>query len=154
MKEIHKNNILLIRKLSDLMKNQGINSLNYKCDDVKFKILFNQADSTVINKKNDNFIKDKKESEIATKFNEEKNLENHPGAVKSPMVGTAYTSPDPNSKPFIKIGDKVSIGQPLVIIEAMKVMNTINADKNGEIIFIGFQNGEPVEYDQLLVIIG
>ena len=69
------------------------------------------------------------------------------------MVGTAYSSPEPGKSPFIKIGDKVIKGQPLVIIEAMKVMNTINSEKNGKVVFIGFEDGHPVEFDQLLVII-
>ncbi len=69
------------------------------------------------------------------------------------MVGTAYASPEPGKSPFIRIGDQVNKGQPLVIIEAMKVMNTINAEKNGKVVFIGFEDGQPVEFDQLLVII-
>ena len=77
----------------------------------------------------------------------------HPGALKAPMVGTAYVSPEPGKAPFIRLGDTVSNNQPLLIIEAMKVMNTINAHKEGKIVFIGFEDGQPVEFEQLLVII-
>ena len=78
---------------------------------------------------------------------------NHPGALKAPMVGTAYVSPEPGKAPYIRLGDTVSNNQPLLIIEAMKVMNTINAPKGGKIVFIGFEDGQPVEFEQLLVII-
>ena len=77
----------------------------------------------------------------------------HPGAVKSPMVGTAYLSPEPGAAAFIKIGDKVSEGQTLLIVEAMKTMNPIIAPRAGKITQIIVQNEQPVEFDQPLVII-
>ena len=77
----------------------------------------------------------------------------HPGAVKSPMVGTAYESPEPGAAAFIAVGDKVKAGQTLVIIEAMKVMNPITAPKDGTVSAILFTNSQPVEFDQVLVVI-
>jgi acetyl-CoA carboxylase biotin carboxyl carrier protein len=77
-----------------------------------------------------------------------------PGAVKSPMVGTAYLAPTPGSEPFIKIGDQVSEGQTLLIVEAMKTMNEIKAPKSGTIRQILARDAEPVEFDEPLVIIG
>ena len=77
----------------------------------------------------------------------------HPGAVKSPMVGTAYLSPEPDAAAFIKVGDKVSEGQTLLIVEAMKTMNPITAPRAGKITQIIVQNEQPVEFDQPLVII-
>lgn len=79
--------------------------------------------------------------------------DNHPGAVKSPMVGTAYLAPNPDSPNFIKEGDAVSEGQTLMIIEAMKVMNQIPAPKSGTVKSILIANAEPVEFAQPLVII-
>ncbi len=76
------------------------------------------------------------------------------GALKSPMVGTVYLTPEPGANPFIRVGDSVSEGQTLVIIEAMKVMNPIAADKAGTIKSILVENAQPVEYDQPLVVIG
>jgi acetyl-CoA carboxylase biotin carboxyl carrier protein len=76
------------------------------------------------------------------------------GALKSPMVGTAYLTPEPGAAPFIKVGDAVSEGQTLLIIEAMKVMNPITADKAGTITAIMVENAQPVEFDQPLVVIG
>lgn len=73
--------------------------------------------------------------------------------VKSPMVGTIYLQPDPDSDPFIKIGDKVKKGQTLLIVEAMKTMNDIVADKNGVIKEILVKNEQPVQFDDPLIII-
>ncbi|CAM3186943.1 Biotin carboxyl carrier protein of acetyl-CoA carboxylase [Sphingomonas antarctica] len=73
--------------------------------------------------------------------------------VKSPMVGTVYLSAEPGSKPFASVGDKVSEGQTLVIIEAMKVMNAIPAPNGGTVKRICVENGQPVEFDQSLIII-
>jgi acetyl-CoA carboxylase biotin carboxyl carrier protein len=77
----------------------------------------------------------------------------HPGAIKSPMVGNAYLSASPGAEPFVKVGDKVSQGQNILIIEAMKVMNPIKSPKDGIVKQILVQNGEPVEYDQVLMVI-
>lgn len=73
--------------------------------------------------------------------------------VLSPMVGTYYESPSPDSQPFVKIGDPVTVGQTLCIIEAMKMMNQIEADKAGRVKAALVKNGEPVEFGQALFII-
>lgn len=78
---------------------------------------------------------------------------NHPGAVKAPMVGTAYAAPEPDAPDFISEGKTVRKGQTLLIIEAMKVMNPITAPKDGTVSKILFSNAQPVEFDQLLVVI-
>ncbi len=77
----------------------------------------------------------------------------HPGAVKSPMVGTAYRAPEPGAPPFIEIGKRVAAGDTLLIIEAMKTMNQIPAPKAGTVSAILFENGQPVEFGEPLVII-
>ena len=77
----------------------------------------------------------------------------HPGAVKSPMVGTVYLSGEPGSEPFVAPGASVAAGDTLVIIEAMKVMNPITAPKAGKVLQILVENAQPVEFDQPLVII-
>ena len=73
--------------------------------------------------------------------------------IKSPMVGTIYLQPEPDSDPFIKTGDKVKKGQTLLIVEAMKTMNDIVADKNGTIKEILVKNEQPVQFDDPLIII-
>ena len=77
----------------------------------------------------------------------------HPGVVISPMVGTAYGSPEPGAKPFIEIGSVVKTGDTLLIIEAMKTMNQIPAPRAGSVIQILFEDGQPVEFGEPLVII-
>ena len=81
------------------------------------------------------------------------NLENHPGAVKSPMVGTVYLSPQPGAPNFIKEGDTVTEGQTLLIVEAMKVMNQIPAPSSGTVKQIIATDASPIEYGEVLVII-
>jgi acetyl-CoA carboxylase biotin carboxyl carrier protein len=77
----------------------------------------------------------------------------HPGAVKAPMVGTAYLAPQPGEPPFVRLGDIVTEGQPLLIIEAMKVMNQIRAHRPGRIAQILIADTQPVEYGTPLMLI-
>jgi acetyl-CoA carboxylase biotin carboxyl carrier protein len=77
----------------------------------------------------------------------------HPGAVKSPMVGTAYLSPEPGKPVFVSIGDKVTAGQTLLIIEAMKTFNPIKAPKAGTVAEVLIDNAQPVEFGQPLMIV-
>ena len=74
--------------------------------------------------------------------------------VKSPMVGTAYLSPEPSAKPFVEVGDAVKAGDTLLIVEAMKVMNPITAPESGVVKKLLVSDGQPVEFDQPLVVIG
>ena len=152
MKENPNKEIELIRKLSQLMSKEKITKLKYEKSD--FKISIDK------NTQSENLTTFQTPKLVETEIKENKNLEtktnfdvNHPGALKAPMVGTAYISPEPGKAPFIRLGDTVSNNQPLLIIEAMKVMNTINAPKGGKVVFIGFEDGQPVEFEQLLVII-
>ena len=77
----------------------------------------------------------------------------HPGAVKSPMVGTAYRAPEPGAPAFIEVGTKVTAGQTLVIIEAMKTMNHIPSPRAGTVTAVLVENAQPVEFGETLVII-
>jgi acetyl-CoA carboxylase biotin carboxyl carrier protein len=70
--------------------------------------------------------------------------------VKSPIVGTFYRTPDPNAPPFVNVGDRIRVGQVLCIIEAMKLMNEIEAEVAGEIVRIHHENGQPVQYGEPL----
>ena len=152
MKENQNKEIELILKLSQLMTKERITKLKYEKSDLKLSIDKNAQ--------SENFAPIQTQKIAETETQENKTLEtissldaNHPGALKAPMVGTAYISPEPGKAPFIRLGDTVSNNQPLLIIEAMKVMNTINAPKGGKVVFIGFEDGQPVEFEQLLVII-
>ena len=77
----------------------------------------------------------------------------HPGVVKSPMVGTAYRSPEPGAPTFVEVGSQVSQGDTLFIIEAMKTMNQIPSPRSGKVTAILIENGQPVEFGEPLVII-
>jgi len=152
MKENQNKDIELLRKLSQLMTKEKITKLKYEKSDLKLSIDKNAQSENFAH------IQTQKTDITETKDNKtSKNISNldvnHPGALKAPMVGTAYVSPEPGKAPFIRLGDTVSNNQPLLIIEAMKVMNTINAPRGGKVVFIGFEDGQPVEFEQLLVII-
>ncbi len=77
----------------------------------------------------------------------------HPGVVLSPMVGSAYRSPEPGAKPFVDVGSQVKAGDTLLIIEAMKTMNQIPAPRAGTVTQILFEDGQPVEFGESLMII-
>jgi acetyl-CoA carboxylase biotin carboxyl carrier protein len=80
-------------------------------------------------------------------------LSKHPGVVTSPMVGTAYVAPEPGAQPFVEVGSKVKAGDTLLIIEAMKTMNQIPAPRAGTVMQILFEDGQPVEFGESLMII-
>ena len=80
-------------------------------------------------------------------------LAKHPGAVTSPIVGTAYLAPEPGKANFVAVGDKVTAGQTLLIIEAMKTFNPIKAPKAGTVARILIENAQPVEYGEPLMIV-
>ena len=152
MKENQNKEIELIRKLSQLMTKEKITKLKYEKSDLKLSIDKNALTENISSMQTQKIVKtETKENQTSETMS---NLDiNHPGALKAPMVGTAYVSPEPGKAPFIRLGDTVSNNQPLLIIEAMKVMNTITAPKGGKVVFIGFEDGQPVEFEQLLVII-
>ncbi len=81
------------------------------------------------------------------------NYENHPGTVKSPMVGVLYASPEPGAAPYVKEGDTVSAGQTLFLVEAMKTFNPVKAPKSGKVTKVIAEDGMPVEFDEPLLII-
>ena len=129
--------------------------LEYEANNFKVKVVKNMKTPISIPQETNVSIIDTNENNDASKLIEkvEKFTNKHPGAVNSPMVGTAYSSPEPGKDPFVKLNFQVSKGDTLLIIEAMKVMNTIVAPKSGKVVFIGFEDSQPVEFDQLLVVI-
>ena len=154
-KNTHKENLSLVQQFVDMVNKDNLLELEYEANDFKVKVVkkmknsFSTPQEIVTNVPNITQNKDvskpvEKEAQFTNK---------HPGAVNSPMVGTAYSSPEPGKDPFIKLSSQVSKGDTLLIIEAMKVMNTIAAPKSGKVIFIGFEDSQPVEFDQLLVVI-
>lgn len=92
-------------------------------------------------------------SAAATPENKPEDLGAHPGAVRSPMVGTAYRRPSPGSNAFIEIGSVVKVGEKLLLVEAMKTFNEIVAPRAGTVTHILVEDGQPVEYGEPLVVI-
>ena len=154
-KNIHKENLSIVQEFVDMVNKDNLLELEYEAKDFKVKVVKNMKtpistlQDTIVN------ISDTKENKEAPKSIEkvEQFTNKHPGAVNSPMVGTAYSAPEPGKDPFVKLNSQVSKGDTLLIIEAMKVMNTIAAPKSGKVLFIGFEDSQPVEFDQLLVVI-
>ena len=142
--------ITLVQKFVDIMNNDNLSELEYETNDIKIKISNKISNniSTVLKKNLEETMINNAPTEDLDTYSP-----NHPGAVNSPMVGTAYSSSEPGKEPFVKINTSVTKGDTLLIIEAMKVMNTITAHKSGKIAFVGFEDSQPVEYNQTLLII-
>ena len=129
--------------LSQLMEKNNLNELEISDGKLSYKLKKNTNES----KKNPNI---KKVADSSNKVPVDQKSEI---SLKSPLVGTAYLSPEPGSKQFIEIGQNVKIGQVLLIIEAMKTMNEIVADRNGTVKKIYVKNETPVEFGEPLVLI-
>jgi len=153
-KSSHKENLNIVQDFVNIVNKNDLSQLEYEAKDFKIKIVNNlnnlstPQETVVQTTKTDTSEKSKKKQSEPQMFTNQ-----HPGAVNSPMVGTAYSSPEPGKETFIKLNSSVSKGDTLLIIEAMKVMNSIVAHKSGKVVFIGFEDGQPIEFDQLLVII-
>ena len=139
----------LIISLSKLLEQTGLSEIEIENKDVgRIKVAKNLFNSNILtappNNTNDNLVAEKEDS------SEQKDLSN---AISSPMVGTIYLKPDPESEPFVNEGDKVKKGDTLLIIEAMKTMNNIPADKDGVIKKVLVENEQPIQFGDPLVII-
>ena len=154
-KNVHKENLIIIQEFVDMVNKDDLLELEYESNDFKVKVVksiktpTSSLQETVVNIPNNKENKETSKSIDKT----EQFTNKHPGAVNSPMVGTAYSAPEPGKDPFVKLNSQVSKGDTLLIIEAMKVMNTIAAPKSGKVVFIGFEDSQPIEFDQLLVVI-
>ena len=143
MKKQDKKIIDDIEFLSQLMEKNNLKELEISDGKLSYKLKKNQNEI----KKNTNI---KKVTDSSNKITVDQKSET---SLKSPLVGTAYLSPEPGSKQFIEIGQNVKIGQVLLIIEAMKTMNEIVADRNGTVKKIYVKNETPVEFGEPLVLI-
>ena len=132
----------------DLMNNNDLAQLEIETDSIKIKLVKNNS---LVYSPQENLLSQNIQRSEKEAIKKQATVPEE--AIKSPMVGTIYLSPEPNSKKFIKIGDKVKEGQTLLIIEAMKVMNNISAPNEGTVIKIYVDDTQPVEYNQPLVLI-
>ncbi len=144
------NELDLVRALAAVLEETGLSEVEIEKNDVMVRVakggqtVFTQAASQPNPQPSD--PASISQGEVASAASD-------PGAVKSPMVGTAYLSPSPGADPFIKVGDHVKEGQTLLIVEAMKTMNEIKAHKAGTVRQILARDAEPVEFEEPLVII-
>ena len=154
-KNNHKENLSIVQQFVDMVNKDNLLELEYEANDFKVKVVKNMKNAFSTPQETVTYVTNDRENKDVSKSveKEEKFTNKHPGAVNSPMVGTAYSSPEPGKNPFVKLNAQVSKGDSLLIIEAMKVMNTIVAPKSGKVVFIGFEDSQPVEFDQLLVVI-
>ncbi len=147
-------NLNIVKEFVDILNKNNLSELEYEAEGLKIKIINNRNNLSGSPKTNTQTTRVNIPEETTKLQDEpEKFTNKHPGAVNSPMVGTAYASPEPGKEPFIKLNSSVSKGETLLIIEAMKVMNSITAHKSGKVVFIGFEDSQPIEFNQLLVVI-
>jgi acetyl-CoA carboxylase biotin carboxyl carrier protein len=138
----------LIRKLAKLLKETGLTEIEFETDDARIRVNAGASGPVIA-------------AAPAVAAAAPATLAPAPasadapaaGSVSSPMVGTAYLSPEPNAASFVKVGDRVAKGQTILIIEAMKVMNPIPAPHAGTVTQILVQDGQPVEFGEPLMVI-
>lgn len=143
-----------IRQLADILADTELSEIEYEDDGRRIRVARNLSAPAAT----PTYITPPSQTVIIEEFSGVPNSAKpdpvvHPGTVKSPMVGTIYTSPEPGAASFVKVGDVVNVGQTLVIIEAMKVMNPIKAPRAGKVTQIFVQDGSPVEFGEPLMII-
>lgn len=139
-----------VRALAELLRETDLSEIEYQVDSLRIRVVRSVTSSVVP------VVQAPTVVVPAAAEHQEKSVEDiskHPGAVLAKMVGTIYLSPGPGNPTFVKVGDSVSAGQTLFIIEAMKVMNMIKAEKTGVVKQILVQDAQPVEYGEPIMII-
>ena len=144
------NEASFVKELADILDQAGLAELEYETDAVAIRLSRVTATAPVVAAP----VATAAPVTIAEPVAElPANPADHPSAVKSPMVGTVYTAPEPDAPAFITEGATVTTGQTLFIVEAMKVMNPITAPKAGTVVKIFVQNAQPIEFGEALVIV-
>jgi acetyl-CoA carboxylase biotin carboxyl carrier protein len=147
----------LIRELAELLNETGLSEIEIAREGLSVRVArqttMHVAASPTAQPADSSQAALRPGSPLAPALKEGPDPASHPGCVKSPMVGTAYRSPEPGAAPFVDIGTRVVQGQTLMIIEAMKTMNHIPAPKAGTVKEILVENGQPVEFGEPLAII-
>ena len=138
----------LIRRLAEVIDQTGLTEIEYAEGDRRIRVARNVATQSVVMQGSAPLA-----AHAAPAAAVAASDDLPANAVVSPMVGTAYLSPEPGAAPFAKPGDRVSEGQTLLIIEAMKVMNPIKSPRAGTVKAVLIQNAEPVEYGQPLIVV-
>ena len=129
----------LIKELKDYLEEFGLSEIEYQDGDKKIKVATNLNSNSNVTAHKPGLTKQKKE-EIGTK-------------IVSPIIGTAYLAPEPGGKKFVEVGQKIKKGQTIMIVEAMKTMNHVPSTSDGEVKKILVQDGQPVEFGQVLLLL-
>jgi acetyl-CoA carboxylase biotin carboxyl carrier protein len=147
----------LIRELADLLGETGLTEIEVEQDGRRVRVARGVSLTTTLTT-TDGAPRDTREPPARPAANNRPAPRSeeaivHPGTITSPMVGTAYRSPEPGAPPFVEIGSRVAAGQTILIIEAMKTMNQIPSPRAGTVIAILVEDGQPVEYGEPLAVI-
>lgn len=146
------NSLQTVRDLANILNETDLSEIEYEQEKIKIKVVKNRINNAIVNS-----IQQLPDKEISVITQTSSVIDNtpaeHPGTIKSPMVGTAYLAPSAGAEPFTRVGEHVTKGQTLLIIEAMKVLNMIKSPKDGVVKQFLVNNEDPVEYDQPLLIV-
>jgi acetyl-CoA carboxylase biotin carboxyl carrier protein len=141
----------LIRELASLLEETGLSEIEIEREGMRVRVARQAAQTPATFAPASAYAPGQRLAAEASKAIDDPSK--HPGCIPSPMVGTVYLAPEPGAAPFVEIGSKVTQGQTLLIIEAMKTMNHIPAPKAGVVMAILVTNGHPVEFGEPLVIV-
>jgi acetyl-CoA carboxylase biotin carboxyl carrier protein len=142
----------LVRQLAQLLDETGLHELEYATDHWKIRVARHAGVATYI-PTSVPATAPGAVAPAATAPMDPAADASHPGAVLSPMVGTVYLAPEPGAATFVQVGDQIKAGDTLLIIEAMKVMNPVAAPRAGRVAKIAVDNGAPVEFGAVLMIV-
>jgi len=144
----------MVRKLADILTDTGLSEIEVECDGLKIRVAKTLTAAPIQYAAAPAPVAAASAPAAAAPAGEAAAPERRNGdVVKSPMVGTVYLQPQPDSPAFVKVGDTVSAGQTLMIVEAMKTMNPIPAPKAGKVVEIIVEDAQPVEFGEPLVVI-
>ncbi len=141
----------LVRQLADVLNETGLSEVEYESGGIRIRVAKHMT--TMVGAPQPMYAPAAAHEAPAAAAAKPVDPASHPGTVKSPMVGVFYLLPEPGAAPFIKVGDQVSEGQTLALIEAMKTFNPVKAPRGGKVVKILVESGSPVEYGEPLVIV-
>ncbi|MFO1154372.1 MAG: biotin/lipoyl-containing protein [Rhodospirillales bacterium] len=140
-------NVGLVRELAELLSEHSLSEIEYDSGTWRIRVARQLATAPL------GAAPVTLTSAASAEAAEESALLAHPGLLTSPMVGVVYTSPEPEAPPYVRVGDTVQAGDPVLLIEAMKVFNTIAAPRAGRVVRLFVNSGQPVEFGEPLLII-
>lgn len=148
--------LALIRALVDILEDKQLAELEFTKNTLHIRLARGQAAAAKVSVSAATIEPDPKSPLVSSSplaDQAKPDLASHPGAIKSPMVGTVYIRPSPDAEPFVKVGDNVKAGDTLVLIEAMKTFNPVTAPKAGQVVEVLVADAQPIEFGESLVII-